>query len=836
MPDNHRRGGSGPEGPAEAPDYDRERQGGDRPTGRRRRSMEASGGLSVSDLVQRHTGSRPNLPRPVPPAPQPPVAQPPVSQAPPEAAPQRRAPQPPPAAPQQPVASPRAQRPAPPTGQRPLPPVNPQPTGRRARREAAAAPNARPPMPPPGEATGSRPVPNGRPQPPGESTGRRAMPPRPGEASIRRPAPRPGEATGSRPVPNGRPPVPPPGEATGSRPMLGGSPQVPPGESTGRRAMPPRPGEASIRRPAPRPGEATGSRPVPNGRPPVPPRPVPDSVRMRLAAETEQPTPQGEDVEQPVLEQDAPEQEAAPRPERRHEIEPAALTTEMEPIGEEVQRRRKVDQTLARFSAVHDEMAAEERQRKTRQKKYMPWIDTEQGPPEAPPEPVDQEEDPEFDLEPEEIERRRHKRRMIGLAIKIAAIVAAAIVLIACGIAWGAIKHWDGQIKPVDALDTGSSAIVAADKQHGDDNFLLVGSDTVLVAHVPANRKRIVFVSIPGSTEVPDPACGSGKLAAAYAAAGPQCVTKLVQQESGLLVNHFMTLDSEGFKNMVDAIGSVELCAKAPVTDGVLGPLLPKAGPQGVTGDVAVKFVKARNVAGDASPEAGQIQRQQRFMAALLRTALHNQVLLDPTKLNNVISSVTRSASGENVGVDQLLTLGQSLQGVSPEQVLFTSAPASAASAATKALFTAVINGDPLPDGATSATQLGSGPLVDPKTMKIQVLNGGNTKAKIASNTADALKQQGFQPVWVDASPDKVDQTVIRYSAGREAQARTLAAAVPSAKVQLDPSMAGALALVIGPEFNGSVVAPKEGTTPQSLGQPQAAAVSTVSGADASCQ
>ncbi|WP_158510903.1 LCP family protein [Kutzneria albida] len=774
MPDNHRRGGSGPEGPAEAPDYDRERQGGDRPTGRRRRSMEASGGLSVSDLVQRHTGSRPNLPRPVPPAPQPPVAQPPVSQAPPEAAPQRRAPQPPPAAPQQPVASPRAQRPAPPTGQRPLPPVNPQPTGRRARREAAAAPNARPPMPPPGEATGSRPVPNGRPQPPGESTGRRAMPPRPGEASIRRPAPRP--------------------------------------------------------------GEATGSRPVPNGRPPVPPRPVPDSVRMRLAAETEQPTPQGEDVEQPGLEQDAPEQEAAPRPERRHEIEPAALTTEMEPIGEEVQRRRKVDQTLARFSAVHDEMAAEERQRKTRQKKYMPWIDTEQGPPEAPPEPVDQEEDPEFDLEPEEIERRRHKRRMIGLAIKIAAIVAAAIVLIACGIAWGAIKHWDGQIKPVDALDTGSSAIVAADKQHGDDNFLLVGSDTVLVAHVPANRKRIVFVSIPGSTEVPDPACGSGKLAAAYAAAGPQCVTKLVQQESGLLVNHFMTLDSEGFKNMVDAIGSVELCAKAPVTDGVLGPLLPKAGPQGVTGDVAVKFVKARNVAGDASPEAGQIQRQQRFMAALLRTALHNQVLLDPTKLNNVISSVTRSASGENVGVDQLLTLGQSLQGVSPEQVLFTSAPASAASAATKALFTAVINGDPLPDGATSATQLGSGPLVDPKTMKIQVLNGGNTKAKIASNTADALKQQGFQPVWVDASPDKVDQTVIRYSAGREAQARTLAAAVPSAKVQLDPSMAGALALVIGPEFNGSVVAPKEGTTPQSLGQPQAAAVSTVSGADASCQ
>ena len=39
--------------------------------------------------------------------------------------------------------------------------------------------------------------------------------------------------------------------------------------------------------------------------------------------------------------------------------------------------RRKVDATLARFSAVHDEMAREERERRNRWHKLMPWRETD---------------------------------------------------------------------------------------------------------------------------------------------------------------------------------------------------------------------------------------------------------------------------------------------------------------------------------------------------------------------------------------------------------------------------------------------------------------------------
>jgi LCP family protein required for cell wall assembly len=732
------------------------------------------------------------------------------------------------------------------------------PPGEATGRRAAVTPpgDRRAPVTPPAEATGRRAMVS---PPPGEATGRRAAVTPPGEAQGRRPAgpppgdrrgmppagpgPRPGESSLSnmrRPVPPGGRPVPPPGEATGRRPVvpppppngapLNGAPR--PGESSGRRPMPPRPGEATGARPVPeRPIESSGPRPVlqpPNG---MPPRSSQDSLRMRL----EQPDVDLEQTtiapaDEPMLDEPVDDVDAPPKPERREDIELAAMTTEMEPIGEDVQRRRKVDQTLARFSAVHDEMQAEESKRRTRQKKYMPWIDTDDDlPPEPPPaaaEVEEPEDDPEFDMDPAEIERARAKRRMIGLAIKVVAIAAAAIVLIVCGIAWGSVKQWTGSdIKQVDALDTNSAAIQAADKQRGADNFLLAGSNIVLVAHVPADHKRVVFVSFPAGLQLSQPPCGPAQLSGALSAGGPQCVTQDVQKISGLLINHFMTMSSDGLKGIVDAIGNVELCVKNPLQDGQLGSLLSGTGPQPVDGDTAVKIIKARSVAGDPSPDLGQIRRQQRLMGAILRSAIQGQVLLDPTKLNGLLSAVSKNATGDNVGVDQLSSLAQSVQGIGPDQVVFTSVPVNGTPEATKSLFNAVINGTPLPsEGATAG-----GPLVDPKSMKIQVVNGTG-QGNLPTNTANSLGRQGFQVVSV-GRVDTVDHTAVKYAPGREAQARTLSAAVPGSKLVEDSSLAGAVQLVTGPDFNGDVVTPQQPQNNQ-----QASDVSTISGADASCQ
>jgi hypothetical protein len=120
---------------------------------------------------------------------------------------------------------------------------------------------------------------------------------------------------------------------------------------------------------------------------------------------------------------------------------------------------------------------------------------------------------------------------------------------------------------------------------------------------------------------------------------------------------------------------------------------------------------------------------------------------------------------------------------------------------------------------------------VDPKSIKLQVFNGGNPTGGIAGGTADQLAEFGYQIVWVDAAPYNVKRTVIKYAKGNEAKARLLQTSVPDAELAEDPSLVGAIQLIIGPGFDGKIVAPGKGQPADEL-PPD---LSTVNGGDVSC-
>ena len=52
----------------------------------------------------------------------------------------------------------------------------------------------------------------------------------------------------------------------------------------------------------------------------------------------------------------------------------------------------------------------------------------------------------------------------------------------------------------------------------------------------------------------------------------------MVQELSGLAVNHFVGIDFHGFKGMVEAVQGVEVCVERPLKDEVLGTIVPEAG------------------------------------------------------------------------------------------------------------------------------------------------------------------------------------------------------------------------------------------------------------------
>ncbi|MFT7836205.1 LCP family protein [Saccharothrix sp. BKS2] len=719
------------------------------------------------------------------------------------------------------------------------------------------------------EGTGRRPAEGGPRRladgPAPDGTGRRPRPEVPG---------RPGPVEGATVEPGGRRPVDGFGEdatghrlpdGSGPRPRtdLPGAPRRPvdgPGpEGTGRR---PAPGDG----PRNRPEDADGPRRLAEG---GATHPAVDAPGRRFAEDPAAALDQGPAVPGPSV----PGPVAA-GPTARAQID-LSLTTEMEAISDDVKKRREVDHTLARFSAVHDELAEQERQRKERRQKLMPWkADHDEDATEYA-SPVEGPDDGDDDRPRGHVRTAQHSK--IVKSVKAVALAAAVLVFVSTGVGWGAMLYIDSKIVEVDALGSNSAAVHQAEKQLGDENFLIVGSDTragarpedgvgdseaepgarsdvLMLAHIPADRKRMVVVSVPRDLLIERPDCerwdpstgeytgeqlareSDVKANEPYAVGGPQCVAKFMTELTGLEINHFISVDFNGFKGMVDAVGAVTVCVPKPMVDEQLGTIFDKAGKYDIGGTKALDYVRARKVSGEVLGDYDRVTRQQQFLSALLRKAMSSEILLNPGKLNGFLNAFASATVGDNIGVNDMLTLAQSLRSLEAGRVSFVTVPHDTEEGETlshednvevlrvedtKALFQAIIDGTPLPkekaDTSAPADQAQQqapapgprqGKVVDPRGLKIQVRNGDEDADGAAGQATGELEDLGYQVVF-SGNGEAVDKTIIKYSAGGEDIAETLKASVPGATLVVDPSMGGAVELLIGPGWDGVVQAPQ---------------------------
>lgn len=452
------------------------------------------------------------------------------------------------------------------------------------------------------------------------------------------------------------------------------------------------------------------------------------------------------------------------------------MTDEMEPIDDSTLVRRKIDNTLARFSAAHDELEAEEAKRKQRlekltarpaqlfeqtrtrlQRVVLPARAGVSG---------DHAEVTQLVTSPEEAARltrlqekkQRHNERT-ALIGRISLIVLAVLIFLGTGAAWGTKTWFNSQFTQIAALDENSADILNGPAQLGDENFLIAGSDTragatsaenvgnandvegarsdtVMIAHIPADRKRAVVISFPRDLEISRPACErfdvasndytsevvpaatKVKLNTAYAIGGPRCLTKWVQQLTGMRMNHFVGIDFGGFKDMVDAVQGVTVRVDAPIKDTVLGMVISQTGDVTISGDQALSYVRARHVVGDPTSDYGRIKRQQEFISALMTKVMSHGVLTNPTQLSDFVTAFAKATFGDNIGVDQMLTLAQSMNGLDPAKVAFMTVPTTGESnsrgnevlleSKSKAVFQALIDNTALPGTTPTSTSPGN--------------------------------------------------------------------------------------------------------------------------------
>jgi LCP family protein required for cell wall assembly len=155
-------------------------------------------------------------------------------------------------------------------------------------------------------------------------------------------------------------------------------------------------------------------------------------------------------------------------------------------------------------------------------------------------------------------------------------------------------------------------------------------TDTIMLLHISAGGAPPVLVSLPRDSYVPIPGHGRNKLNAAYAFGGPKLLSRTVEGATGIRLDHYMEIGFDGFVQVVDAVGGVQLCPDRAIKDEKAG-LNIKKGCQELAGPTALGYVRARYF--DPKGDLGRVERQQEFLGALMGKAGSPGVLLNPFRL-----------------------------------------------------------------------------------------------------------------------------------------------------------------------------------------------------------
>ncbi|MGI8426557.1 MAG: LCP family protein [Actinomycetota bacterium] len=330
-------------------------------------------------------------------------------------------------------------------------------------------------------------------------------------------------------------------------------------------------------------------------------------------------------------------------------------------------------------------------------------------------------------------------------------------------------------------------------------------ADTVILLHLDEKQQKAVLVQFPRDLRVTYPDGSVGKINAVYQK-GPDAMVATVKRLTGLPVNHYVEVDFNGFNNIIDTLGGVEIYFEKPLKDADSGLNVPK-GCVKVEGPQALAFVRVRKIDDDF----GRIARQQLFVRLMMEKIATPATLLNPAKLVKLVNLFSN-----NVKHDAQLTVGDvknialRLRGFDSRKVDMRVVPSAGArirgvsyvvanQAESDALFTAIRNRQPLPGfGRTGVSS------IEPADVKVTVLNGTSVD-RLAQTQASELAARGFQ-IGGAAGANPHAKTTVYYQPGRQEEAK-LIAAVYGAPIKPIPSsiqVDSPVAVVLGSDFAGA--------------------------------
>jgi LCP family protein required for cell wall assembly len=203
-------------------------------------------------------------------------------------------------------------------------------------------------------------------------------------------------------------------------------------------------------------------------------------------------------------------------------------------------------------------------------------------------------------------------------------------------------------------------------------------SDTLMIAHITSDRKKVYLVSIPRDTytgiyDNEGVEQSQQKINDAFSEFGPNGAIATVEKLTDLRMRHLAIIDWDGFKALSKAVGGVPVYIPRAFYD-------PKqkvqweAGEQTLEGKKALAYVRTRY--GLLRGDFDRIARQQNFLRSLMKKMLSKGTMSNPIKLTRTLTAVTQNLTVD-AGWDpgDMRALALSLRGTTSDDVTFLTAP-----------------------------------------------------------------------------------------------------------------------------------------------------------------
>ncbi|MFD7442796.1 LCP family protein [Streptomyces sp. NPDC059909] len=338
-------------------------------------------------------------------------------------------------------------------------------------------------------------------------------------------------------------------------------------------------------------------------------------------------------------------------------------------------------------------------------------------------------------------------------------------------------------------------------------------TDVMMLVHLSEDRRRASIVSIPrdsyveyasadGATAPPR----SGKINGAFKIGRGPLAVRTVEKVTGLHIDHYLETGFTGFEQAVNNLGGATVCTDKPLKDENSG-LDITAGTHRLDGNGALRYARARHI--NRPGDLGRVRRQQRMLADMLARLTVQGALADPVSTAHTVRRLLKTVrTDERTGLGDLVGIGWSLGRLSADRTEFATVPITDFDHRvpgvgstliwhedrSRALWNALrsdlpITGDirilPVPETRAEANPAGIDVRVDDPTV------------------AEALRRNKFVVTDTSASAPSVRPAgppLITYPAGREAEASTLAAALPGSHLRAVSRHDAVLDVAVGSE------------------------------------